>query len=450
MRHRTNTLPTPHSNASNSTSDIPNSGRQCMSVIVNAGSLASITEGNEVPASSQEISLSDYATRNSAHFPKRVQVCKGFCSASDEVTISRGEVFDLHFVKHSKVLSIHDSTGIEYVLPLSSAVRLSILYDPFNSDRLAIAGFQYRTAGDIMALKKLPVVIAAQQSYDTGSQETSVESGEVLVVTGVKSSLRGRMLKVSSIRHGSKLLSEKCAGNFTTKSPHTSMSLSVIFQTSVSFPQKAVLTGFSKSSAQLVPSHLVKTPVILKQFRVLSSVIATCPLIQTPSDEQYAIEIPLGIDMEVKQCAISEIEKEKIERNTQNLSKHFDPTKVQPYFNMPSTESHQVQCMFLRDLCKENRLFGIQLSQPDLNAQLPSTEEHNSSTNTPTQNGHPNSVSTEDSNADNGLDVETRLRQVEMRCETLERALKEMSENYAKFSSKFDKVCNSSAKNWEQ
>ena len=49
------------------------------------------------------INFVHYSCRYSKSLPLRVKVCKGFYGVSDQTAVTTGDLFNLHFVKNTKV-----------------------------------------------------------------------------------------------------------------------------------------------------------------------------------------------------------------------------------------------------------------------------------------------------------------------------------------------------------
>ena len=317
--------------------------------------------------SASERRLANFVAQHSKQFPLRVKVCKGFCGNSSEVSISQGEVFDFHFLKHSKVVTLRVSHGIEYSVPLSSVIRFGVVYDPYGNEKMALKGFQFRMANEIMGLKSLPILICATRAYQAGSHEGSVAKGEVMVVRGIKSSIHGRMLKVFSLKHGKKYLSEKCEAYFSTRPSNVSMHLHEMFHNSIPFPQKAMLYPTAEVS-HVLPPHLLTSPVTLKQCKVQTSVVATCPALHAGQEGGFggAVDIPVDLDTEVEACNLPPSECAKQQQITRSVYKNFDPVQLCSYFDTPTSESYEIQCALFTSIQTDLKLFGIQLVKPDL------------------------------------------------------------------------------------
>ena len=330
--------------------------------------LRPISEGETVEDqcyTSGELTLSDFTNLHFHSFPMRVKVCKGFCSNSAEVSMSQGEMFDLHFLKHTKVVVIRDSDRREFFVPLNSSVTLGIVYNPHNCDRLSVQGFHFKTAGEIMGLKSLPTVISATHSYTGSSPEGSVQANEVLIVSGIKGTIHGRRLKVYSLKYNcKKLLSDECTGNFSTKPFDVKVPVAALFQSSMPLPQKAMVFA-NRELMTLLPPNLLKYPVVLRQCRVMTTVVATSPLLDESLPTKIAIDISLDLDTEVKRVDVPASDLANLMSVAKVLYKNIDPANLNPYLDTDSLVSHQIQCALLRNVQTDQKLLGVHLMMPD-------------------------------------------------------------------------------------
>jgi hypothetical protein len=90
----------------------------------------------------EELSLNDLLLKYSKNLPLKVRVSKGFLGVSEETAINTDDVLKLHFMKHSKVVVMETAERVHLSVPLSSYLKLSLLYDPGNNIREAMAGFK--------------------------------------------------------------------------------------------------------------------------------------------------------------------------------------------------------------------------------------------------------------------------------------------------------------------
>ena len=299
--------------------------------------------------------LSEYTSLNSANFPKRVRVTGGSCSGPLGVPLPHGQEMDLHSVHDIKAALVVDSNKIRYKIPINTLARFSVIYDPFKVDRVAKLGFQFKTAGAIIDLKKPPHVVAATQGFDGGSFESSVDAGEVLVLQGVRNVFHGRLLKAFSLRHNiTKFIDEGCAGNFTTAPDMVEMSLAQIYSSHVLLPLKVLLhTPPNSNLSSSIPTslNLRSEPVLLKRFAIHKSVIATTVSPEaSPVSKIPVISIPLGLDVAVQEVQTTDRQLQSMQMRTRTLSDNFKGVFITHYLDMPSSESHAAQCALFMNL----------------------------------------------------------------------------------------------------
>ena len=329
----------------------------------------SLSIDRESLPSSEPCQLSHFITKNSNFLPLRVGVCNGFCSSATDLSISQNEKFNLHFVKHTRVIVMRDSEiREEYSVPLNSSVRFGIVYDPIQDEKRALQGFYFETVGELIAMKQLPTVVCATKAYSGSSFESSVEANEILLIKGVtaRSTLRGKgkVLKLYSLKHGLKQLAEKCAGGFSTEPKRVGMHLSKMMEHSIIFPQKAMLIADYQIDT-LLSSSMATLPVTLEKAKGETSVIAT-------NSEEEAIEnvvkldISSELDVEVEAVCITEAEESLLHKNTHSLYDAFNISTLQFVVDKSSSRAYDLQCLLYKRVLPGMERDGVQLTLPSL------------------------------------------------------------------------------------
>ena len=321
--------------------------------------------------SSSSTKLSDFTALNTSIFPKQVKVSSTPLYSSGKAEVSQGEVLDLHFVRQTKAVIMISNSGEEYVVPLNSAIRFAVTYDPLNTGQLVHQGYHFKSIGELIATKEMPSIVVATESYNDPKPQSSVEAGEILVICGVVKQGQGQVLKVTSATHGRKFLEERCTANFSTRPEDTKLSLNDMFKTSVRLPQQAVI--YPPAGLQL-PEGLVNFPVMLKQFRVIKSVIATPVSPQTYSPTScivYDINLELGIEIQ-EHSEISDHQLIEMRAKTQKLYSSFEPAKVVPFLkdSVGSQEQVTIQSALLTNTDQKGKFLGIQLELPEWLGQM--------------------------------------------------------------------------------
>ena len=171
-------------------------------------------------AANEKLSLSKFVSLYHKEFPIQVRVCKGFCGPSEDTSISEGDRFNVHFVKHTKIVTVEYDNGSRYHVPLNSAIPFGILYNPDNSLSDAMKGYRFETVADLLRMSTLPVVVFARKAFQGSSAESSISANEAFLVKKVVSKRLGtkQQLKVFSLKENKeKVLNPNCAGNFSTR-----------------------------------------------------------------------------------------------------------------------------------------------------------------------------------------------------------------------------------------
>lgn len=313
----------------------------------------------------QPLSMFSYTSLNHTKFPKRVRISKGMLYPSAGIALSVGHELNLHFIKRTKVVVMQDKKRNSYYLPLYTSLRVSILYIPSGSEKAKVKEFKYKSAGDVMCQKHIPLVIAATKSYNGGCEEKSVQSGEVLIVKGIKNDCHdGRCLKVQSANGTKKLLREKCIAHFTTKPSLTRLTMKEVFDSSIVLPQKVIL----HASSNFRQASVLPLDVTFSQYTSLTSVIATDAFLLVENVPSRVLEIPLSLDMELQETfGMSEAIQSKLLETTRRVHQAFDPRVTTYCFDIPNTVNHELQRSLYQDLGKINLQFGVELFKPSWN-----------------------------------------------------------------------------------
>jgi len=183
------------------------------------------------PESSKGISLKELARRYSKSFPLHVRTLEGFRGQTAQLSISLADEYNIHFIKHQKMVTIKDALRQQYSVPLNSAIRFGLVYNPGKQPAISSTPFIFESVSDIIALKTLPKVVCAMIKYVGDTDRASVSANEVLCITRVhKPKFHGKKsLEVFSlITNAKKLLALECCGQFSTDPSLVQMHLFLI------------------------------------------------------------------------------------------------------------------------------------------------------------------------------------------------------------------------------
>ena len=116
--------------------------------------------------------------------------------------ISTGDVYNLHFIKNEKVMSIEDAGGVHFSTPINSDVQFGMLYNPVGDTAQAVKGYSFKTVGDLARYEIPPRIIRATQAVDVSDSKSSIETDEILIIkkVGRTAIKRKHYVKVLSLR----------------------------------------------------------------------------------------------------------------------------------------------------------------------------------------------------------------------------------------------------------
>ena len=134
-----------------------------------------------------------------------------------------GKRLTFHFRLRRQVVSASFDCGGTYQIPLCSANRFSLLYNPTENFAQAMQGWYFETVSQIVSHSDPPPAVYVTKSYQGPNAESSVQAGDILFISPrVKSKAfkRGKFLKcIKAGTNEKKVLHESCPGGFNT-SPH--------------------------------------------------------------------------------------------------------------------------------------------------------------------------------------------------------------------------------------
>ena len=340
---------------------------------------AEVSQDQETSAESLEsYSLSDFVGKFSGSLPMRITVQSGICTSTEESAIASGDAFNFHFLKSTKVVyvSIKDGpTPGSFAVPLNSAVRFILLYNPHHHQDEARRGFIFESAADIMLQKSLPKVVIATKTYQGNSPSASVEKNEVLIIKKVRKPKVGqRTLKVFSMtKREKKSLTSQCAGNFSTKpSQQLLLHLTDVLQhVEDPFPSEA-LVFVNTPVYKPLPEELQGKVVSLTHSSIETSLIATPHSTSNGDDNGLLLDIPFNLDIDVSVDSLSELEQEQLREATHTLYDEFDPMKLRICRPMVSNECYLVQSYLFRTVREGHSKVGVELERPKVIYRPPS------------------------------------------------------------------------------
>lgn len=312
-------------------------------------------------------------------FPFQVKAMQSYSFQASQLTIVDSDFYNLYFIKQQQFVSMQDSLGSYYTIPLNSAVQFGYINQSDRKSNPHTLGYKsYNKVADLLALSELemPKVICAQQPYKGQSGKCSLEENEVLAILQIrKSKLSGRKyLKVYSFKTKSKKsLYHDCLGHFTTNPAHLRLWLTDMASVSASiFPCQAVIYLEKRFTSALksFPSTLLQADsfVTLVELKTQNSIIAS---LVAPQSGQNAVshstllDIPVNgllsnLQVEVQTPHNSDI----LHEETRRIYEGLDITSLQSLDDGITDRAYDTKCLFYTILRKGSEQVGVTLLVP--------------------------------------------------------------------------------------
>lgn len=284
-----------------------------------------------------EMSLQQFATTFEFSLPVRVVVTKGVYGIDEDSTISSADEYNIHSIRHRKIVKINDQqSNQQYSVPLNSAIKFGLVYDPNNNEHEAMRGMIFPKVLDILQMSALPKLVCVQNTCETRSPNSSLQQNEVLLIKKVVTSstpTTSRMMMAYSFKDRcEKYLPGYLEGHFSTRPSQVQLYLPDILDLVPDpFPSRVVLFADS-TSAQRFPSHFFTSVLSMTHQYTDVLLIATSLLNRTSSKEiGVPCEIPTDLDVDVKLVELTETEKSQLVAQTKELADSLKGEDVKHY-----------------------------------------------------------------------------------------------------------------------
>ena len=152
--------------------------------------------------------------------PVSMRILQGYFSDTSDVNISTDDVYFLHSIHHSSMVTIRDDDSMTHKIPVDSPVKIGLIYNPKGDYEESLNGYEFKMVSDILAMPTPPKLIYAKQAIITGEEKSSVSEGEIFRVGHTNKSVfkSKRGLKVFSLlTRSKKLILDSSLGCFSTK-----------------------------------------------------------------------------------------------------------------------------------------------------------------------------------------------------------------------------------------
>ena len=280
------------------------------------------------------MSLGDFILQYSSLLPLQMKVKRGHHGGDEEKSIASDDVYNVHFVKRTKVAVLKDRRGATFNIPLNSAVQFAPVFNPSNDPRKPAKEATFQKVSDLMSLKTLPRVVRATKSHVADPRST-IEQTELFVVQGVVPlSVRKKALKVYSITcKDDKLLLPESVGAFTADPNVTCLYLPDLvkhFLRDFPLEVKVVLSNCNMICEEL-PFYLTNEVATITHLDSETSLIASTNWGENEvvcEEDKMPVEIPVDLPIEVVVSKPDATKETHLSDHTKRLYERFDPSRI--------------------------------------------------------------------------------------------------------------------------
>ena len=249
----------------------------------------------------------------------------GVCSEA----LSEGQHLQVYFKKESKVVDVSLSSR-NCVVPVSSQLKASVLYNPHNNLEKAKEGYYFATVADLIKAVPPPSVVSVGKKWTSSKDSTlSLQKGQILIVNGVDSfNQKGRKLNCIDIDSNTLLcLEETCKGYFTTQPSLIAINLQLLVK-HLQLPIQVMFFHYNDTKSNKLFQN--ETGNITKEHVLQSVIVAPTFTERNQYDDVpgkiFEIVVSVPINVTVKQ--ISEEDRIKLNIGAQRLAKILNPSLV--------------------------------------------------------------------------------------------------------------------------
>lgn len=319
------------------------------------------------------LSLQELVEKYSQSFPLQIKVVHGYSGQTHQLTLSSGDYYNIHFVKHQEVVSMNDKLGFNYTIPINTSFQFGIVYSEDNQRALETQNFE--KVADLLMLSPLPKVACATRDVKGSDDKSSIVADEILVIKRViRPKLRKKLLEVLSLKtQNTKSLPLDCEGHFTLN-PRRNLIylLELVRCIPGAFPCEALMfIGDEPSSnQQRISPSLVNTVVTLTGQKMETSLIASSVIYEggvdvEPQISEHLVDIPVDERLgEVKVVMVNTSEhglQEVLNHKTRTIFETFDVTRVKSWYDVTSENT---QNLLYTSIGKGSEKVGMQVEKP--------------------------------------------------------------------------------------
>ena len=248
-------------------------------------------------------------------------VCRG--------ALSEGQHLQVYFKKETKVVDVSLSS-CNYVVPVNSQLKASVLYNPHNNLKKAKEGYYFATVADLIKAVPQPSVVSVGKNWTSSKDLTlSLQKGQILILKGVDSfNRKGKKVNCIDIDSNTSLsLEDTCKGHFTTHPSLIAINLQLIVE-HLQLPMQVMFFNHNDTKSNKLFQNEIGN--ITKEHVLQSVIVAPSFTERNQYDDipREIVEIVVSVPINVTIIQVTEEDRIKLNIGAQRLAKVLSPSCV--------------------------------------------------------------------------------------------------------------------------
>ena len=327
----------------------------CFTLFIKQRSMAVSSERFYEELDALPMPLSAFIERYGIHLPQVVTVNEslyGVCSGS----FSHCQLLYVYFKRETKVVDVRISPH-NYVVPVTSQLKASVLYNPNNNLEKAKEGYYFATVADLIKAVPPPSVVSVGKNWTSSKDSSlSLQKGQILIVKKIDSSSRKRkkLYCIDPETNTSFCLEDTCKGHFTTQLSLISIDLQLLLE----HHQLPISVSLSHDDTKL--DILLKKKIgVIHNYHLLQSIIATTKRYDYDNIPNKVIEIISSVPIDVRRMQTSEDDNIQLSVDAQKLAKVLKPSLLTEVVTDVSPVTKTLQQHLLKSIPEHEWRNGI-------------------------------------------------------------------------------------------
>ncbi len=302
--------------------------------------------------SSRTMKLRTLVDKHSQSLPLLIQLEQGgYYGPISQLTLCTEDQYQVHCVKYASVISVQDSHGTRYSVPLYSAFKVGLIYASGDNGNVSPRS-TFPMCSDILSRPVLPKVVCATKQWHSERGKPSIQEKEVLIVLGKQTTQAGReeMVVFSLLTQNKKLLPAECLAHFTTDPACNQLHLAQIVEHVPGFFPCQAFLYFDVSALPKhlkLPSGFLSKPfTLVERKEEVSLLLSPITKALTSGASPQLLDIPVSSTFSDIEVSIVASDTGANIYPTDTVMQDFDVKNLLYYKEGNTSRAHKIQSVF--------------------------------------------------------------------------------------------------------